>query len=243
MRDIERVHLNQGWAIFGYNYAVAQDGQVLEGCGRDTRGIHSPPRNTDGIGVVFLQPSTAAGVPTAPMSAAMRNSGRWLYDTLCQQAGRRLTMSWHGADFATACPGPDVRAWVQGGMQASGVPTPGPVQPTPPQGELSVSDVNRILQRLDQLEARIQNSNAGFVSVRSANNVVWGLSGAGRFVIHPPTSSSVNAGGFLNISRILGLVGPASHSAPRIDDDFIRQFPIITANSPGITGHERGGLG
>ena len=43
MRDIERVHLNNGWFGFGYNYAIAMDGEIMEGAGRDVRGVHSPP--------------------------------------------------------------------------------------------------------------------------------------------------------------------------------------------------------
>ena len=123
-RDIERIHLGQGWAVLGYNYLVAQDGTVLEGAGRDVRGIHSPPRNTDGWGVCCLQPSTAQGVPTAPLTQAIRNSTRELYDWLSSVAGRRLEMWWHGRDWATACPGPDLRAWVQAGMPAATAPPP-----------------------------------------------------------------------------------------------------------------------
>jgi len=118
-RDIERMHANQGWGMIGYNFLVGMSGSVYEGCGRDVRGIHSPPRNVDGWGVCVLQPSTAQGVPTAPVSAEARRGARALYDELCGVAGRRLEMSWHGQDFPTACPGPDLTAWVRGGMVAS----------------------------------------------------------------------------------------------------------------------------
>jgi hypothetical protein len=128
MRQIDDIHRRQGWAVIGYNFAVGSQG-IYEGAGLMTRGIHSPPRNTDGFGVCFLQPSTAGGTPTAPMSQAMRNNGRALYDWLSSQCGRRLTMSWHGQHFATACPGPDIRAWVQAGMPAAGGPAPAPEQP------------------------------------------------------------------------------------------------------------------
>lgn len=127
-RDVERMHRNQGWAAApGYNFLIGQSGTIYEGCGRDCRGIHSPPRNTDGWGVCHLQPSTAAGASTAPISAAMKASSRQLYDWLGSVAGRRLEQWWHGRDFATACPGPDLRAWVSSGMQA--VTPPAPEQP------------------------------------------------------------------------------------------------------------------
>lgn len=129
-RDIERIHRGQGWAAApGYNFLVGQSGLIYEGCGRDVRGIHSPPRNTDGWGVCVLQPATGAGVPLAPISDDARYSTRLLYDWLCGIAGRRLEQSWHGRDFATACPGPDLIAWVRSGMPTNTPPPTSPEQP------------------------------------------------------------------------------------------------------------------
>ena len=65
-------------------------------------------------------------MPTAPLSQAARNSTRALYDWLSSVAGRRLEMWWHGRDWATACPGPDIRNWVAAGMPAQTAPTPPP---------------------------------------------------------------------------------------------------------------------
>jgi hypothetical protein len=133
-RSIERIHRNQGWAIGpGYNYLVGMSGAIYEGCGRDVRGIHSPPRNTDGWGVCVLQPATGSGAAIAPISDAAKTSTRALYDWLGVVAGRRLQQWWHGRDFATACPGPQLIAWVQAGMPAA-TPTP-PAQPPPPPTE------------------------------------------------------------------------------------------------------------
>lgn len=135
-RDIERIHRNQGWAAApGYNFLVGQSGTIYEGCGRDVRGIHSPPRNTDGWGVCHLQPSTAAGASTAPISDAMKASSRQLYEWLGSVSGRTLSQWWHGRDFATACPGPDLRAWVSSGMPAGAPP---PEQPPPAAEEVEM---------------------------------------------------------------------------------------------------------
>jgi hypothetical protein len=129
-RDIERLHRDtaraNGWQIVApfYNYLVGSAG-VYEGCGLMVRGIHSPPRNVDGFGVCFLQSSDAAGNNRGPLTAEMGRNGRALYEWLSDRCGRRLTMSWHGQHFATACPGPDIRQWVQQGMPAA----PGPTQP------------------------------------------------------------------------------------------------------------------
>jgi len=132
-RDIERMHLNQGWAIIGYNYIVSnRDGEIMEGAGLNVRGIHSPPRNVDGFGVCVLQPSTPQGALTAPLSAAARTSTRQLYEWLCGRTGRRLQPSWHGQHFATACAGADLNAWARAGMPALPPPSTVPPPQTPP---------------------------------------------------------------------------------------------------------------
>jgi hypothetical protein len=134
VRDIERMHMNQGWSAAspGYNFLVGMSGTIFEGCGRDVRGIHSPPHNTDGWGVCVLQPSTAQGNPTSPITDAAKTSTVNLYNWLCSVTGRQLNKWYHGKDYATACPGPDLRNWVNAGMPAKGGVTPGPSpQPTP----------------------------------------------------------------------------------------------------------------
>jgi len=131
-RAIEADHRNRhGWAVApGYHWGVTQTGEILEGGpGRDQRGIHSPARNSEwSVCVLHGQGET--------LSAAARNSTRRLYDWLCGQAGRRLTQSWHAADFPTACPGPQLISWVRSGMPGGALPPPTtvpPVQTPPPQ--------------------------------------------------------------------------------------------------------------
>ena len=164
-RDIERVHLNQGWAVIGYNFLIGMDGEIIEGCGRDIRGIHSPPRNTDGFGVCYLQPSTPQGALTAPLSQAARNSGRALYEWLSSVCGRRLGMSWHGQHFATSCAGRDVNAWVQGGMQAQ---TPGPGPSPPPQPPPPTTEEIEMVAT-----AMAANGNFHVFVVGQARQTVW----------------------------------------------------------------------
>jgi N-acetylmuramoyl-L-alanine amidase len=133
-RDVEAMHRNQGWgAAPGYNFLIGQSGTIYEGCGRDVRGIHSPPHNTDGWGVCHLQPSTGGGSPTAPMSDAMKSASVALYNWLGSVAGRQLNRWYHGKDYATACPGPDLRNWVNAGMPAKGGAAPSPEQPPKPE--------------------------------------------------------------------------------------------------------------
>jgi hypothetical protein len=123
-RSIEQQHKNQGWdACPGYNLLISRGGLIYEGCGLDVRGIHSPPHNTDGIGVqMMLNPGEA--VPPA-----CANAGRALYDWINRTMGRTLTPWWHGRDYATSCPGSQIINWVQRGMPATGAPPAGTAPP------------------------------------------------------------------------------------------------------------------
>jgi peptidoglycan hydrolase-like protein with peptidoglycan-binding domain len=129
VRNIDAFHRNtQRWAIIGYNYLVARDGTIYEGAGLMVRGIHSPPRNTDGFGVCFL-----VG-PGEQLPQAMRNSARALYDWLNRQTGRTLGRAGHRTHHPTECPGPNVYAWINQGMPATG----GGTAPPPPTGPAGV---------------------------------------------------------------------------------------------------------
>ena len=125
VRAIERSHrVGQGWqAAPGYNFLVGRSGTIYEGCGRDVRGIHSPPRNTDGWGVCVM-----IAVGEQPPQAAL-NATRALYNWLNVVAGRTLGMAGHNTHFATACPGPALSDWVRRGMPATGGGTTPPVSP------------------------------------------------------------------------------------------------------------------
>lgn len=125
VRSIERFHrVNLGWqAAPGYNFLIGRSGTIYEGCGRDVRGIHSPPRNVDGWGVCVL-----IAVGEQPPQAAL-DATRALYAWLNGVAGRTLGMSWHGQHHPTQCAGPALNSWVQRGMPAGGgapPPPPGP---------------------------------------------------------------------------------------------------------------------
>ena len=116
-RDVEVIHRANGWSGIGYNFAVDQAGAIYEGRGWDLAGAHSPPHNTDGIGVYV-----AIGGDQRPTPAALA-SVRWLYDEACRRSGRTLTPWWHGRDYPTSCPGPHLTAWVKAGMPTQTTPT------------------------------------------------------------------------------------------------------------------------
>ena len=130
-RNIEAIHLGNGWSGVGYSWIVDQAGTIYEGRGWSLIGAHSPPHNYDGIGVYV-----AVGGDQEPTPAALA-SVRWLYDEASRRAGRSLRKSWHGYDYPTACPGPRLIAWVKDGMPAKGA-TPTPAAPTEPDPDLKV---------------------------------------------------------------------------------------------------------
>lgn len=105
----ENIHMsNPEFIAIGYNYVVS-GGRAAVGRGRDVLGGHSPPRNRDGIGVCVR---TVNGVPAEEDLRATRA----LYDQLNQELGRKLTVWWHGRDYATECPGSILRDWARKGM-------------------------------------------------------------------------------------------------------------------------------
>lgn len=138
-RNIEAIHLANGWSGIGYNWAVDQDGVIYEGHGWDLQGAHSPPHNYDGIGVYF-----AIGGNQRPSDAALA-AGRWLYDEMARKTGRTPIKWWHGKDYATACPGPHLIDWVKAGMPTSGK-TPGAGAPT----NDTRTDLERLLDSMDE---------------------------------------------------------------------------------------------
>lgn len=117
-KEIESIHLANGWSGVGYNFMVGQDGEIREGRGWTLVGAHCPGHNRNGIGVYV-----AVGGDQEPTKEAL-NSVRWLYDEACRKTGNTLVKSWHGADYPTECPGNKLREWVKSGMQVDKVTTP-----------------------------------------------------------------------------------------------------------------------
>ena len=109
-RNIEAIHLANGWAGIGYNFAVDLDGTVYEGRGWDGVGSQCPGRNRDGVGVYV-----AVGGDQQPTQAALR-SVKALRDELKVRSGRPVETGWHGKYVATACCGPVLIPWVKAGM-------------------------------------------------------------------------------------------------------------------------------
>lgn len=146
IRGIERFHrVNKGWnSAPGYNFFVGQSGTIYEGCGLNQIGAHSRPRNRDGIGVCVLQGTNQQ------VSQAALNSTRALYDQVSAAASRQLIMSYHAADWATQCAGPQLNSWVRSGMPTATIPI-----------ERQFRMDREARQRFDQLERQINSAGSG----------------------------------------------------------------------------------
>lgn len=113
-KEIEAIHLANGWSGVGYNFIVGQDGAIREGRGWNLIGAHCPGHNTNGIGVYVAVGGDQEATEEAKAAVVA------LYNEACRLSGRQLVKSYHGADFATACPGKKLIAWVKAGMPVAG---------------------------------------------------------------------------------------------------------------------------
>lgn len=109
-REVEAIHLANRWSGIGYNFLVDQAGNIYEGRGWGLVGAHCPNHNRSGIGIYV-----AVGGDQTPSNAAL-NSVVDLYEYANRQAGITLRKTYHGANYATACPGPKLIQWVKAGM-------------------------------------------------------------------------------------------------------------------------------
>ncbi|MFE1842028.1 peptidoglycan-binding protein [Streptomyces sp. NPDC059515] len=120
-REIEKIHLAQGWAGVGYSFVVDQAGTIYEGRGWSLQGAHCPGHNISGFGV-----QVAIGEGQKASAAALA-SVRALYEEACRKTGRTLLPQGHKDGYATECPGPELHAWVHSGMPAGDYePAPAP---------------------------------------------------------------------------------------------------------------------
>ncbi|MFJ2189196.1 N-acetylmuramoyl-L-alanine amidase [Kitasatospora sp. NPDC087861] len=114
VRQIQNYHMDSnGWSDIGYNFLVDTSGRVFEGRGWYLQGAHAYGANTTHIGVCFIGES---GDATDIALSAIRS----MYEKACDMTGRTLDKTYHGQlpGNSTDCPGAQLRAWVQNGMQA-----------------------------------------------------------------------------------------------------------------------------
>lgn len=113
-KEIEAIHLGNGWSGVGYNFIVGQDGAIREGRGWNLVGAHCPGHNLNGIGVYVAVGGDQEASDAAKASVVA------LHAEASRLAGHQLVKSYHGADYATACPGKGLVTWVKAGMPLEG---------------------------------------------------------------------------------------------------------------------------
>lgn len=106
-KEIERIHLNNGWSGVGYGFMVGLDGVAFEGRGWELVGAHCPNFNTRGMSIYFANDGKRA------LTDAQKVTGRWFRDKHQQsRAGKVLNVTTHGQHYPTACAGDVVDKWV-----------------------------------------------------------------------------------------------------------------------------------
>ena len=133
LQDTQRYHQQaKGWNDIAYSFAIGREhpDRVYELRGWGVQGGHTEGHNSRSMAVVFLLGEGER--PTEQMLATCRQflaqgDGRTIY--------RSATIRPHNAVRATACPGPELTAWIKAGMPI----TPGePTMPTPPKPPTSL---------------------------------------------------------------------------------------------------------
>lgn len=111
-REVEAIHLANGWSGVGYNFLVDMDGKIYEGRGWDGVGSQCPGFNRSGIGVYVAVGGDQSATPAALLAVL------WLYAEGCRRSGNKLDKMGHRDGVATSCPGTKLYAWVKAGMPA-----------------------------------------------------------------------------------------------------------------------------
>lgn len=112
LRGWQRYHLGRGWTDIAYNAAVDNTGHKFRLRGNNRSGATSGDYDRDGIpenheAFAIVWVGGAAGTPT---EAAYRAMAEMIHDIFAEQGEIPVTV--HSDHKATACPGPDWRAWV-----------------------------------------------------------------------------------------------------------------------------------
>lgn len=147
MRSIQKFHQDvRGWADIAYNLTVCEHGAVFEGRGA-SRGNAANGSTTGNLSRYSVCALVGVGDPVTDVLESGVLDG---VDYLRSASGRSLpTIDCHSDWFATACPGPELRAWVKAGAHRPGgaasaipnLPAPAPEpapKPAPAPKELNV---------------------------------------------------------------------------------------------------------
>lgn len=201
-REVEQIHLANGWLGVGYNFLVDMAGTIYEGRGWDGVGSQCPGFNRSGVGVYL-----AFGGLQIPTQASLR-SFKAIRDELERKRGSDVHEMGHRDGVATKCPGDWFYKWIHAGMPlASTGGSTAPISTRPPRVLVPYpghqhSDSTRDDHHVYQIQTRLKQ--LGFY--KGAIDASFG----------PKTEAAVRA--FQKAKRITvdGFVGPQTWVALKI---------------------------
>lgn len=100
IQDVNQVHLNNGWAMIGYNYYIRKDGSVWKGRPENAIGANCYGYNDKSISIC-----SEGNYEIDYMSPAMKASIIALGQDIENRYGHRLKVVGHKELYSTDCPG------------------------------------------------------------------------------------------------------------------------------------------
>ena len=119
VRSIQNYHMDvNGWSDIGYSFLVCPHGDAFEGRGltRRSSANGSPDLNNQDYAVVLMISDSSKQKP----GDAMLRGGALVGDYIRKNGPAGSWVGSHSDGYATACPGTNVKRWVDAGAKAPG---------------------------------------------------------------------------------------------------------------------------
>lgn len=115
VKEIMRWHVAKGWATIGYHWIIDRDGTVAKGRDEGTRGAHVANYNIGSIGICLIggHGSSENGKFLDSYTPEQENALRRLIDDIRGRA-QITKIRGHNEVAAKACPGFNVKRWLEG---------------------------------------------------------------------------------------------------------------------------------
>lgn len=110
VRNVQNIHMGQGWADIGYHFLISWDGTIYTGNPVDRRGAHAGGDNTGNLGIALLGRFDQNVSPSDAQVESLARMLRYLGDEYAIPV-ERSHIQGHGEwpSQATACPGENLR--------------------------------------------------------------------------------------------------------------------------------------
>lgn len=226
VQAVERYHsVTLGWQGVGYSFLISRDGSIFEGRGWGRSGSHTETRNSTAAGICFLGHGDIQ-----PATGAQWAAAEWLIREGIRLGKIRSNYKVSGhRDYSRkgkTCPGNLIYPYIQ---RLGGLTRPAAVEPTKPietpkkTGELSMSDINIILDRLDKIDKELGKLARKAAVVRDKRDgKVWVLTSEGRYHLPNPGHQAVS------VMAFIGLID-FQNPIPEVDAGVLDLIPVMTA--------------